>query len=298
MGGSSKETQTSTASSSTQPWAEARPALKDLIGQLQGQLGQAGLNATETGALADLTANARQGNPYAGQIGMLASDLFGGGTDRTGMVESAYGGLQQNLTPFARGDYVDPSKNPALQGYLSTIADDVQNRVNSMFAGAGRDLSGMNQQTLARGIAQGTAPVLLSAYENERGRQMGAISDLFSGGMGTAGMLSGLDQTALGNRQAGIGTSTAALQARDAGANQLLAIEAQRRGIPLNNLGMISNMLIPIGGLGSTTNSSQMMVGESKVPLGQQILGGAIGGVGLLGQMGAFGPTGWLLGGR
>lgn len=298
MGGSSKETQTTTAESTTQPWAAARPALTDLIGQLQGQLGQAGLNTTETGALADLTASARQGNPYAGQIGMLASDLFGGGNDRTGMVESAYSGLQSNLAPFASGEYVDPSKNEALQGYLSTIGNDVQNRVNSMFAGAGRDLSGMNQQTLARGIAEGTAPVLLNAYENERGRQMGAINSLYSGGINTAGILSGLDQTALGNRQAGIGTSTAALQAKDAGANQLLAIEAQRRGIPLNNLGMISNMLIPIGGLGSSTNSTQTTVGESKTPLGQQILGGAIGGIGLLGQMGGFGTGGWLLGGR
>ena len=296
MGGSTRQTQTTNAQSQTDPWAPTMPALQGIVSQLQGHVGNAGLTGTETGALNTLTAGAQQGNPYAGRVGMLADDLLTGGTDRTGMVSGAYDDLRASLTPFARGDYVDPSKNPALQGYLSTISNDVQNRVNGMFAGAGRDLSGMNQQTLARGIAEGTAPTLLNAYEGERGRQFGAIDALYSGGVGTAGMLSNMDQTMLGNRQAGIDTSSAALQARDSPANQLLQIEAQRRGIPVQNLGMLTNILAPIAQLGGSSNSTSTTVGESQQPLGQQILGGAIGGLGLLGGLGGFGPTGWLYG--
>jgi len=77
------------------------------------------------------------------------------GTDRTGIVNDAYRDLKTNLAPFASGAYADPSGNPALRGWLDTINGDVMQRVNSQFAAAGRDLSGMNQQALARGDRTG-----------------------------------------------------------------------------------------------------------------------------------------------
>lgn len=292
--GSSSQTQTTRAQSTTEPWARAIPLLGGILDRLQGQLGGVNITGNERRALAQLTANAQRGNPYASGIGMLAGDLLRGGPDRTGMANAAYARLQSQLNPFARGDYVNPNSNPALQGYLSTIANDVQGRVNAMFAGAGRDLSGANLNALARGISEGQAPVLAQAYENERDRQLGAIQGLYSGGTQTAGLLSNLDQQRFNTRLAGINASQAALQAQDSPAMRLLQIEAMRRGIPLQQLGMLSSMAVPIAQLGGTNNTTSTTTAQMQQPLAQQILGGAIGGLGLLGGLGGFGQQGWL----
>lgn len=294
--GSSSQSQTTSSQSQNDPWAPAIPLLHGIIGKLQGQLPGADPTALERRALGTLTANAQAGNPYARRIGLLADDLLRGGPDRSGIVNAAYGRLQGQLDPFARGDYVNPNSNPALQGYLSTIANDVQGRVNSMFAGAGRDLSGANLNALSRGIAEGQAPVLAQAYENERARQMGAIEGLYSGGMQTAGLLSNLDQQRFNTRLAGIDASQAALQAKDSPAMRLLQIGQMQRGIPMQHLGLLTSMAVPLAQLGGTSNMTSTTTGQVQQPLAQQILGGAIGGLGLLGGLGGFGPQGWLYG--
>lgn len=285
MGGSTTSSQTT--KSKTNPWEPTIPGLKGIIGQIEPRLENTGLTGFESGAINSLLSNAQGGNLYAPQISNLAGDLFGGGIDRTGMVNQSYGDLQSSLTPFARGDFLDPTSNP----FYQTVSNDVANRVNSMFAGAGRDLSPAHTQTLARGIAEGTAPL----YENERARQLGAISAMFGGGLQSSGLLSALDQTSLANRQAGIGASTAAMQAADQGPNQILAAEALRRGLPLENIGALESLLVPIAQLGGQQKSTT--TGTTSQPLGQQLVGGAIGGAGVLGRLGAFGPQGWLFGG-
>jgi hypothetical protein len=263
MGGTSKS-ETTNQSSSTQPWAPAQPLLGGILGQLGGALGRTGLTGAETGALDALMANAQAGNPYASAIGGVATGLLGGGPDRTGLVGDAYRQYQDQLASTARGDFVDPSANPALQGYLSTIANDVQNRVNGMFAGAGRDLSGANQMALARGITEGQAPVLLDAYIRARADQLAAQDKLYGAGGQTAGLLSQLDQQRLANQLSGIGASSAALQAADYGPQMQLAIEAQRRGNPLQNLQQIAGIGVPIAGLGSSSTGTKTT--ESSTP--------------------------------
>ena len=270
MGGST--TQVKQTSSQTQPWAPAQPLIGGILGQLGGALGAAGPTANESAALAGLEANAGAGNPWAPQIGSLATDLLsGGGPDRTGMVSSAYDAYRAALAPFARGDYVDPASNPALHGYLDTIGNDVSSRVNGMFAGAGRDLSGMNTQTLARGIAQGEAPVLNDAYNKALSDRLAAIDKLYGAGGNTAGLLSNLDQTALANRRAGVGVADAALNAQSYGLNQTLALEAMRRGIPLEALQRIASIGVPIAGLGQS--SSGTTTDQTQVPLADKLAG-------------------------
>jgi len=280
MGGST--TKTTTQSSQTQPWAPAQPLIGGILGQLGGALPQAALSADESAALSGLEANARAGNPYAPGIGALAGDLFAGGPDRGGLASDAYGGYQAALAPFARGDYLDPASDPALQGYLGTIADDVTNRVNGMFAGAGRDLSGANQQALARGLAQGEAPVLADAYNRARTDQLAAIDKLYGAGGQTAGLLSNLDQAALANRQAGVGVAGSAIDAELDPYNRLLAAQAQRRGIPLDALQRIAAMAMPIAGLGhSSTGTSEE---TTNVPLADKLAGWTAMGLGALGK--------------
>lgn len=289
MGGKSKTTQTTDQTTDTNPWAPAIGPINDIIGQIRGQIPNTALTGVEQGALDTLAANAATGNIYAPQIGQLATDLLSGGPDFSGGINAAHDELRANLLPFASGANLNPANNP----YYQVVSNDIANRVNSMFAGSGRDLSGAHLQTLSRGITEGVAPL----YEAERARQMGAISDLYNAGIGSTGILSNLSQTSLGNRQAGVGAATAALQARDAGANQQLAVEAMRRGLPIDNIAGVENLLLPIAQLGGTSKTHGVTTSESEQPLGQQILGGAIGGIGALGKMGAFGPTGWLLGG-
>ena len=175
------------------------------------------------------------------------------------MINDAYAQYQKSLQPFAGGDYVNPASNPALRGYLDTIQTDVSNQVNGMFAGAGRDLSGANLQTLARGIAQGEAPVLNDAYNAARNQQIAAINSLYGAGNTTGGLLSQFDQTRLANQQAGLGVAKTAQGFALDPYNQQLAIEAQRRGILLSTLQALAGITTPIAGLGqsSTGTSTQ-----------------------------------------
>jgi len=283
MGGSTQKT--TTQESQTQPWAVAQPLLGGILGQLGGALDTTGLTDNENSALSGLEANARAGNPYAPAIGGLATDLLaGGGSDRTGMVSDAYRQYQAALTPFARGDHLNPASNPALQSYLATIADDVSNRVNGMFAGAGRDLSGMNLQALSRGIAQGEAPVLADAYNKALADQMAAIDKLHAAAGQTGGLLANLDQQRLANRQAGVGVAGSAVSAELDPFQRLLAIEAQRRGIPIEALQKIAAMGAQIAGLGhSSTGTSRE---ETTVPLADKIAGWTAMGLAALGKAG------------
>ncbi len=141
--------------------------------------------------------------PAQGQLNSLLAQV--GNTpnapDRTGIVNDAYSQFQQGLAPTAGGQFLDPNKNPWFANVTNTIGNDVQNRVNAMYAGAGRDPAGAGSypQTLGRGIAEGTAPVFANQYNAERQNQLGAIGNLFQGGGATAGLLSSLDQAPLQN---------------------------------------------------------------------------------------------------
>jgi hypothetical protein len=67
-------------------------------------------------------------------------------------------------------------------------------------------------------------------------------------------------------------------------------------GLPLQNLAQYQSLLTPLAQLGSQTSGSGQSTSTQSVPLSQQLIGGAIGGVGLLGALGGL-PTGGLFGG-
>ena len=231
--------------------------LGGILGKLGGALDTAALTPTESAALSALEANARAGNPWAPQIAGVASTLLAGGVPIGPAAWKPHtDALDANLGATARGDYLDPARKPFVSTLAGTLSNDISNRVNGMFAGAGRDLSGANLQTLARGISEGTAPVLADQWNRERGNQINAANTLYSAGNTTAGILSGLDQSRLANQQAGIGAADAAFVAHNYGPAQLLAAEAQRRGIPMSALAQLVQMGVPIAGLGQSTSSN------------------------------------------
>lgn len=254
-----QQTQQQTQSS---PWGPTQGLLQQMLGQIGGQTGNTGPTQNENDAFAQLYKNAQGGNPWQGQIGDYATNLLNGGgaMDQAGNINSGYDAYAKSMQPWTSGDMANPATNPALQSMLDSIKNDTTNSVNGMFAAAGRDASGMNQQTLARGLAQGEAPVLLQAQDQANQ----ARQNLYNAGNMRSGLLSGLNQQRLANMGQGVGASDSALNARNYGANQMLNISQQQRQLPLQNMQSILSMLLPIAGLGGQTSSSGSSSGQSQ----------------------------------
>lgn len=254
MGGQSTTTQTQ--QSQTQPWQPAQPMLQSVLSQVSNGLNNTALTGAETGALDTLKQNAAQGNPYAGGIGAYAQSLLNGGNAlaQSPAVQSNLQTLQSRLTPYANGSMI--GNNPALAAQLSQIQNDVGTSVNGQFAAAGRDFSGANQMAYGRGVAAAEAPVIAAQYNQDVQNQLNAANALYGAGNTTAGTLSGMQQQYLANQGQGLTASQAALDAQNYGANATLAEEAQRRGIPVQALGLLAQIGTPIAGLGQQTNGT------------------------------------------
>lgn len=281
MGGESKQTQTST--SSTTPYAPAQGTLDSLLAKLGGKVGSTDLTGAETGALDTLQANASKGNPFAGDITSVARGMLSGGgaNANDAGISSALTDYKGLLSPYASGSQI--GENSALKGYLDTISNDVQSRVNGMFAGAGRDLSGANQHALARGIAEGVAPVMAQQFNLDTDRALGAAKSIYDASNTSYGLLNNTNQQRLANQVQGIDVGGAALDANNWGANQTLAIEAARRGIPIENLQTLLGSVLPTAAAFGTQNGRAETT-QKDDPL-KTILGAVIGGGTLLAKM-------------
>ncbi len=288
MGGSTTQTQQQNQAQSTTPWAPAAGTISSLLGQLGGI--SANPNATETGALNQLSGLGGAGNPYAGSIGNVASNLLAGGgaNNQAGLVNNAYQQYQQQLNPYLQTSFLDPRNTPGFSDALNAVNSDITNQVNGQFAAAGRDLSGMNTQSLARGLSQGEGALIANQYNQNVANQLGAANSLYGAGNATGGLLSGLQQQAMANQQAGIGAADQANQAQQYGPLLQLQAEAQRRGIPLQTLAAQMGIALPAGQAFGTTTGTNQGATTTSVPLSQQLIGGAIGGLGLLGGLGGL----------
>jgi hypothetical protein len=283
MSDDTETVQQTSQTSRTTPYAAATPALKNILAGV-GRINP-DLTGSERGALGGLLGNAGFLNQFTPQVTGLAGDLFAGGTDRTGLVQGGYDALQANLAPTAGGQFLDPSSNPFFGQLTSAIGDDVQDRVNAMYAGAGRDPSGAGSYggILGESIAQAVAPVFANQYNLERGRQLDAVNALYGAANQTGGLLSGLDQTGLANRQAGLGVAGLAQDFANSEMMNTLAVEAQRRGIPLQTLAQQMGIALPIGSAFGTTTGTGTTTNTMHVPWYQPVLGAAIAGAGLYG---------------
>lgn len=295
MGGTSKTTQQTQQSSTTNPWEPTQGILRDILSGIQGQVGNYQPTSAETDAIQQLETNARNLPNYTSQATSLANDYLTGGPDRSGVVGDAYNASKAALSPYLNPDWLDPTKVPGIAAALDTVRNDVTNSVNSTFASAGRDLSGLNTQALARGIAQGEAPVLLDAYYKNAGLQQNAATALPGIANSAATTQSGLDQTSLANRTQGlnIGVNTVP-QAANASATGVLSAENLLRTLPLQNLGLLSNLIVPIAGLGGQTSGTSNTVGTQTMSPVQQFatimsgLNSGFGGKGAGGVTGLF----------
>ena len=280
MGGTSKTSQTQ--SSTTAPWAEAQPALQGILGQLTSNLNNTGVTGAESGALTTLVNNGNAATSnYAAPTADFAKNLLSGGgsTDQAGNVNANYQRYVDQTNPLASNTNYNPYDTPGFKDALSTTIADITNSTNGQFAAAGRDFSGANSQTLGRGILQGVAPTIAAQYNQNVQNQQGAAGNLYNAGNTNAGILSGLNQQKLSNQAQGITAAGAATDMANAGANATLEAEAKRRGIPVQALGMLAQIGIPIAGLGG--QSTGQSTGTNQMS-GAQQFGTIAGGVGNL----------------
>jgi len=251
--GSSK-TKTS-ATTHQDPWGPTVEPLKAYVDKISS-VGNLDITPDQMSAFAALKSNAAEGNPYTPQITNLADWSFGyDNAGQKSMVTDAYSSLQDSLSKYASGDYLDPMANPQIAAMLQTVGDDVQSRINRMFAGAGRDLSGANQTAVARGVTQAQLPLLLDQFNKQQQNQLGAAQTLFGAGTQTAGQLSDLDQILQAIRSTGLQLGDKALEARDYGANKILNLDQQIQQLPYENLALFGSLLLPAAGVGGDSSS-------------------------------------------
>lgn len=281
------QTQSQVQNSSTNPWLPTIAPLQNIIGGISGQVPNYQPTSAETGALGTLAQNAANQPNYGSQAYGLANSLLGNTTGQaSGILNNAYGQTQGALSPYLSSNYLDPTQTPGISNLLSTIRSDVSNNVNGLFAGAGRDLSGLNQQALARGISQGEAVPLLNQYNANVAAQQGAANSLFGAGNTTAQGLQNLTQTGLQNQLAGLNAgASVAPQVQNAPAMNALDAASLARGLPLNNLQGLSNLLLPIAGLGGQSTGASFGSGTSKTQQTASPLQMALQGATLLGML-------------
>jgi len=283
LGGTSEQKQTQ--SSTTAPWEVAQPQLQGILSQLSSNLNNTGVTGAESNALTSMVNNANNASAtYAPQIADYAKSLLSGGgaTDQAGNVNANYQRYVDQTNPLASNTNYDPYSTPGLKDYLSTLTGDITQGVNGQFAAAGRDFSGANSQALGRGLTQGLAPVLMNQYNQNVQNQQGAASNLYNAGNTNAGILAGLQQQKLTNQGLGVDASSQATDAANAGNNATLQAEAARRGIPVQALGLLAQIGIPIAGLGGQSTGTST---GTNTMSGAQQFATIMGGIGSLGNL-------------
>ena len=129
---------------SVQPYAPARPALNQIIGEA-GNLYNQGVGA-------------------AGYVAPSAQTTQG-----LAQQEVMANASNTQLADTLGGNYLNPFLSPMLQG----AANDIATSVNSEFSAAGRSPgSMMNQQQILGGITDAALPYAFDQYDKERSRQL------------------------------------------------------------------------------------------------------------------------------
>jgi len=256
MSGTSSSTQNTQQQSQTDPWAPTMNTLKGFIGNIGNLAGNITPSGAVSNAFNSIIQNAGATPNYSPQALNYASSLIGGGTNYAPMVTSAYDQARSALTPITNAS-LDPMQTPGIGSALSTTQQDITNAINGQFAAAGRDLSPQNSQALARGLAQGMAPILTNQYNANVGNVLGATGALTGAANNAAGTASGLQQTMFGNQGAGFDWLTSGLpNATNAGALNTINASQMPFQYSTGNLGTLLGLTTPIAGLGGQTQGT------------------------------------------
>jgi hypothetical protein len=257
MGGKSSSENRTRTSTRNDPYATAIPGLSQIGHFSNREFDNVDATGVENNAFAGLLNNAQEGNQFSGRIGLLADDLLAGGTDRTGMVSSNLDEYRTALQPYATGG-TNPWENADFSRMVDNVSGDAMDKVKAQYAAAGYNPSATSfGRHVGEGVTNAVTPLAYQATQDLHNRKLAANEALYGAGNTTAGLLSGMDQQSLGNRQAGVDVASRSLAANDAPYARMLEIEAQRRGLPIQNVAQLANLILPLAQVGGTSYSDQ-----------------------------------------
>lgn len=241
--------------SQNDPWAPTIPYQKDMLGML-GAAGGIGLSGDQKAAYETLKTNALQGNPWAGNLAAGADDLY----NQAQQSKQLSGQLHEGLDPYLRGDYLDPTQNPGFTDAMERAQRDVYNKINSAFAGAGRNITGnaAGQRAVGEGIADVTARNMLDQFNKQQGYQLQAL--------GMAPQTINAANSAAGTQYAQMGQmADAAIKANNYGAERLIDLDNMMNSEAYNDLALVANILFGAGSQGgqSSFNTTGSQSGTS-----------------------------------
>lgn len=255
------QSQTQNVNNTVGPWQQTQPLLSNIIGSLSGQ----STNTTpgQSDALANLQAGASATPNFGGAASGVTSGLLNSSPQYKGLLSGGLNNYQSSLSPYLSSSYLNPMSTPGLSDALSTVKNDVTNSVNGQFAAAGRDLSPANSTALARGITQGEAPIIANQFNQNVATQRGAQDAAYGATGNTASALTGQDQTALGNQQAGISAAGAVPGLYTAPGQTQLGAANAAYAQPYGNIGMLQGLVGQLAGLGQTTTGTTTGTGTT-----------------------------------
>lgn len=278
-----QQQQQQTQSSKTDPWSPAQPLLQKLLDQYGGL--STDVTGGQSGAIGNIIAGANEVPNFGGTGADAINKLFSSSTaPQVGMLSSSLDQLKSNIGGTASGANLDPYKTPGFSDAISTMTNDITNRVKGVYNASGRDPSGAGSfaKSLGRGLTEGISPTIAAEAARLRGEQHGAAGTLYNAGNTTAGAITGQQQVPLSNAVQAL-NSAGLLSSlfTQPGTTQLQAANTAYQQ-PYGNLAALLAPAAQIGGLGgSTSGQSNTTVTQSQNPL-SNIIGGASAGIGLL----------------
>ena len=267
--GQSQQNTSQQSQSQSSPWAPAQGELMQILQGIGGQNGNMQMTPQEQQAIQQWQQNAGGLQNFTGQATNAANKFLTG--DPTGLLGPAYQQYQNTMNPIANAS-LNPMQTPGFSNALNTMNTDITNQVNGGFAAAGRSGSGLNTQNLARGLSQGDSQAIANQYNQNVSNVQNASNGLLAGGMGTAG--------AMGNNMGqGLGIAGTIPGFASQGPQAMLQAGMAGQQLPMQLLGMLENLTVPIAGLGGqTSGSSQGQTTNQMSPL--QMMMGMFGGGG------------------
>ena len=187
MGGSST-TEKQNSTTTNEPWGPAVPHITDIFTDAKKMYDYgAGPQVWSGSTVAPFSVPtqegltkgynmAQTGNPFAAGVQNYATSTINSGGTNPFMLEA-----KANIDPTAQGNMLEG--NPFFQKALDFQSGKIEDRVNSVFSGAGRGLSGSHARALAEELAGQRFGALSNQFNNERAFQMDANKML--AGMGS-----------------------------------------------------------------------------------------------------------------
>ncbi len=202
--------------------------------------------------------------PFSNQSEQALGMLENRATAGSPVTQAAQGQIQNTIN----GDYLNAG-NPAFQGMLDQVGQQIRPNIDATFAGANRNGSGLHQKAYADAMADAGTRMAYQNYGDERGRQMQASS-----------MAPGMAQ----QDYADIGQLMNAGGIREQKAGEQLADSMNRFDFGQNEFGgRLANYMGLVGGgqYGGTKTSEQPIYNNT----GAGLLGGGLAGAQIAGSI-------------